>query len=410
MLTGQTNLSIDGVTPGETTSPVDAAGIARLLHEFSEKKYSVAPLGGGTMLDLGRPLDRVDLAISTSKLTAVLDHQPANLTVKTEAGITLDSLNAALAREGQTLPLDPPRGERATIGGILAANASGPKRVRFGAARDLLIGLRVALPDGQIVHGGGDVVKNVAGYDLPKLFIGSLGTLGIIVEASFKIVPLPPASATLVAGFDRLEEAFDLGLRVLRSPLLPYGVEVVNFSAAAALGLERRCAAIIRFAGLASAVGRQLSDTDKWAREGKASRVESLDEDAALWARLCDLVYDRPVVLKLSALPADLAGLANSAEQVAAAHGLTACLLAHSVGILLVGLSGPGDAIAAVAEMRAAAEARQARLVVQRASREVRAQVDVWGPVGSDLAIMQRLKKAFDPNRILNPGRFVGGI
>ncbi|MGB8645211.1 MAG: FAD-binding oxidoreductase [Anaerolineae bacterium] len=397
--------------PVSVERPPDAAAIARRLKQASDDKCAVVPLGGGTMLDLGAPATPGALALSLSRLNRVLDHQPANLTVKTEAGITLGALNAALAERGQMLPLDPPFPDRATVGGIIATNASGPLRVRFGAARDLLIGLRVALTDGQIVHGGGDVVKNVAGYDLPKLFTGSLGTLGIITEASFKIVPLPAHTATVVAAFASLDHAAAHALQVLHSPLLPSGVELLNPAAASTLGLGAHYTSVVRFGGLKSAVGQQLRETEKWGHAQGAIQVDTVDADADLWARLRDVMYEQATLCKLSVLPTQLREMGAAAEEIARAHGLTCTFQAHAVGVLLTALDGAEEQLVpAMTALRQATAARQGHLVVQRASRDVRSRVDVWGPTGNDFAVMQRLKADFDPNHILNPGRFVGGL
>jgi glycolate oxidase FAD binding subunit len=402
---------VDGINPGDTLAPADAEQVSRILQKASDERCAVIPRGGGTMMGLGAPISRADLVVSLENLNRILDHQPANLTMRTQSGITLGALNEALARHGQYLPLDPPFRDRATIGGILATNASGSLRVRFGSARDLVLGLRVALADGQIVHGGGDVVKNVAGYDLPKMFIGSLGTLGIIVEATFKVAPLPSKTGTLIAGFDDLEGASQVALRVLRSPLLPFGVEILSAAASVQAGLGERSACVVRFGGLASAVAQQLREVETWSRDCGAVSIAVNDADAELWTRLPDLIYNESTVVKIGVLPAQISEIAAQAQKLADSHGLACSILAHVVGILLVGWDGDTAQVeGAIGALRDAVTARRGHLIVQRAPRELRERVDVWGATPAAFDTMKRLKQEFDPKGILNPGRFIGGL
>ncbi len=403
--------SVDGLTPRTVEAPSDYETVAAILKKASDERCSVIPRGGGTTMDLGAPLPRADVVVSLEKLNRVLDHQPANLTVRTQAGITLAALNQTLAQHGQYLPLDPPFPDRATIGGVLATNSSGSLRVRFGSARDLLIGIRVALADGQVVHGGGDVVKNVAGYDLPKIFVGSLGTLGIIVEATFKIVPLPAKTSTFVAVFDRLENACEVALRLLRSPLLPSGVEILNPTASAHFGWGDRFAFVVRFGGL-GAVAQQLREVEKWSRENGALTATVLEADDEVWVRLRDFIFKVPTVAKIGVVPTQISKAAAQAQELARAQGLNCSLLAHAVGILFVGLDGDVEHLEkAITVLREAVTAHGGYLIIQRAPRELRDRVAVWGPTpGASFGVMKKLKQELDPNGILNPGRFVGGI
>jgi glycolate dehydrogenase FAD-binding subunit len=391
--------------------PNEYQAVASILKNASESRRTVTPKGGGTSTELGERLKPTDIVLSLRNLARVLDHQPANLTVRTQAGITLGVLNQTLAQQGQYLPLDPPFPDRATVGGVLAANASGSLRVRFGAARDQLIGLRVALTDGQVVHGGGDVVKNVAGYDLPKVFVGSLGTLGIIVEATFKLSPLPSKTVTIAAEFEHLTGAVELAHRALRSQLLPYGLEVLGQTASAKMGLGERSTCVTRFGGLAGAVKQQLREVEAWSSECGAVSTVQIDPDVELWARLRDFVFEMTTVVKIGVLPTQIGPVAAEAEKLADLSGLTCVLTAHAVGILYIGLEGdPGPLEALVNGLRTAAAAHSGHLVLHRASGELVERVGAWGPAPPSLPLMKKLKQELDPNGILNPGRFVGGI
>lgn len=396
--------------PESTTieTPGDPGELARLLKKCSDDHRIVIPRGGGTMSELGAPIKQASTILSLEKLNRILDYQPENLTVCVEAGVALDALNQTLAQHGQFVPLDPPLPARATIGGILASNASGALRVRYGRARDLVLGMRIALTDGSIVKGGGQTVKNAAGYDLPKLFIGSLGTLGVIVEATFKVLPIPIKSGTFVGQFDTLSGAGGVALRVLQSKLLPMSIVVLNGGASEQLGLGTGYALLARFGGNESGVSRQLRDVESWSHEASA-RAKTIDDDASLWARVRDLIFEHETVVKIGVLPTQVAEVATYVEETAQKHHVECLLSAQAVGVVDVALTG-GDVAPAIEEMRSAAIALNGHLTIQRASREIRERVDVWGPTRSDFVVMQKLKREFDPNGVLNPGQFVGGL
>lgn len=349
---------------------------------------------------LGAPLARADVGLSLERFTHILDYQPENLTVRVEAGVVWDTLNAELAKRGQMVPLDAPTPSRATVGGILSTNASGALRVRYGSARDLVIGMRIALTDGKLLKGGGQVVKNVAGYDLPKLFVGALGTLGVVAEATFKVVPLPKQTQTLVASFEDATDASAIALRVLQSKLLPIGIEVLNRAASVELELGGAYSLVVRFAGNSRELSRQLGDVKSWA--GKSASIEV--DDAALWSRLRDSIFEKETVIKIAVQPAQVAETIARVEQLAAKYGSGCSVQAHTLGLVYASLSG--EALAQlIAELRTTAH-----VTIQRAPRALRTQVSPWGPTGTDFVLMQSLKRELDPNNALNPGRFVGGI
>lgn len=403
-------LAVDGQIPGQLLVPDNPDQVAGILKNASDTHMDVVPLGGGTMLELGAPLERASLVVSLKNLNRVLDYQPANLTVRAEAGLTLAALNQVLATEGQSLPLDPPCPDRATLGGILAANASGPQRVRYGTARDLMIGIRVALADGQIVRGGGQVVKNVAGYDLPKLFVGSLGTLGIIVEATFKLAPLPKKTGTVLASFRELEHTCRVASRVLTSPLLPLSIELLNPEASAKFGIGNHPILAIRFGGIDSEVERQLSDVNRWSREGDSLGVEIMKNDTAFWDRVRDFPAENRVVVKVGVLPSRIGEMGQAAEEIAQRKSLSCSFCAHAVGLLFITLEGEDSRIAqAIDEIGQVAIAMRGHFMIQSAPRVLRESTDVFGPQRNDWAYMRKIKHELDPNSILNPGRLLVG-
>lgn len=403
----------DEIKPAAIESPGDHAELARMLRKYSDEHCAIIPRGGGTSDQLGAPSKSTEIVLSLEKLNRILDYQPENLTVRVEAGVTLDALNRTLAEHGQFVPLDPPLPARATVGGILAANASGALRVRYGTARDLVIGMRVALTDGNIVKGGGQTVKNVAGYDLPKLFIGSLGTLGVIVEATFKVSPLPKKTATAVGQVANLSPACALAIRLLQSKLLPIGLLVLNRAASEQLGLGSGYTSLVRFGGNESGVSRQFGDVESWSRDADAgASVKAMDDDAALWARVRDFIFEHMMVVKISVLPTQVAAIAQRVEEIAEKYRAECLIAAQALGIVDVALIS-GDAASAIEEMRGAAIAVGGHLTIERAPRALRERVDAWGPSTSlrtSLGMMQKLKREFDPNGVLNPGWFVGKI
>ncbi len=410
MATEIASFEVDGLRPSDCVTPAHTDEIGLLLKEASDQGRAISPVGGRSMLDWGAPLKRLDLAIDLKHCASVLDYQAANLTVRAEAGVTLADLNRSLGERSQFLPLDPPFPERATLGGILATNANGPLRLRYGTARDLLLGVRVALADGQIVKGGGQVVKNVAGYDLPKLFIGSFGTLGIIVETTWKLAPLPKHTETLVAPFAQAEGAFSVAQRLLQSPLLPMSAEVVRGGTTMGpTGADEHYMLVVRFGGLESAIQRQMRDLVKWATAAGAAECTRYEDDNSLWAKLGNFVSDNEIVLKIGVLPMRLRETVTEAELAAKRFDVRLDWVSHIGGVLLAAVEGADEqVIGALAALRTVASARAGHLTILRAPRRLRERVDVWGPMQSDRPMMRRLKQELDPKGILNPGRLAG--
>jgi glycolate oxidase FAD binding subunit len=236
---------LEGRTPEAVVFPGSKEEVAAVLALAADEGIPVTPWGGGTKLGIGSPPTRLGLVLGLKRLHRILEHEPGDLTATVETGITLSALQSELGKRGQWVSLDPAQPERATLGGILASNASGPRRHLYGTCRDLLIGLTVVGGDGSIVRGGGKVVKNVAGYDLPKLYIGSYGTLGILVEATLKLRPLPDEDRLIVARFERLKAAGAAARAIVASDFIPSALELVDGGASHALGLAASGGALL---------------------------------------------------------------------------------------------------------------------------------------------------------------------
>jgi glycolate oxidase FAD binding subunit len=353
--------------------PATAEELAQRLHEAGEAGLAVFPVGGGRAAEMGDPPARDGIELRTTALDRVLEHSQADMVVSVEAGITLEALQVELGKSGQFLPLDPHDSPGHTIGGLLASGWTGPLRLRYGSPRDFLIGIRVALPDGRLVSAGGRVVKNVSGYDLMKLHYGALGTLGVIVAASFKVFPKPLLDVTVESTHGSVNEAWVAAERALNMPMAPAAVEL--FSNGHVLA---------RFTGSPEATKRMVADLG-W-RKADAGAWDLHSKAAPeRWARIAMPRHQlRSIVDNL-----------GPDEEWWASPG---------TGIANWSVSGGPDDVRGV---RAAAAAAGGSVVLLAGPAEFRHDAGAWGTPPATLHLMRRLRSAFDPNQVINPGRFV---
>lgn len=418
---GQLHLAEDvdvvaGVRPQIVVEPGSETEVAAVLAFANREGLNVVPRGGGTQLALGAPPTRVDILLSTARLQQIVEHAPHDQTVTVEAGLPLTTLQAALAQQKQWLALDPELDAAATIGGIVATNATGPRRLHYGGVRDQIIGIRVVLPDGTIAKGGGKVVKNVAGYDLPKLFTGALGTLGVIVSASFRLYPLPAASRTVYFTTLALTPCYDLAVRIIGSTLVPTAINIHGdttqngtYSMAVRFEMSQETADAQAAELVTMATGQIGPVLQAW-------RILHDDEEKSFWSPVSpsNAPADTPqlqLTLKASLLPTDLAAWLTHLEQLCSQLSLQATWHAYAGhGLVFVHLVGDDEhLIRTVHELRHIATEQRGSLVVTDAAPDLTRNIDVWGPVPA-LSVMRSLKARFDPHSILNPARFVGGI
>ena len=427
---GLAALAVDGRTPALAVAPASSDGVAAVIGMAAQAEVAIAPRGGGTKVGLGNPLHRYGLALQLGRLDRVLEYEPADLTVTVQAATRLSVLQERLAQAGQFLALDPPHGAQATIGGILATNASGPSRLMYGSARDLVLGMRFATADGQIAKAGGKVVKNVVGYDLNKMHIGALGTLGVMVEVTLKVAPLPSREATLWARFPALAEAHGFAGRLFRSQLGPRAVELLDAAAAQSFlwkddaPREGAWLILMHAAGSPATVSRQLGDAGQWAKSDGAVACGTLEaaEHDALWTAVREWP-GRPapggLCLKIATLPTDLAAVWEVLDRAAASVDAKLARLAHAGSGITYALARPSDGAGSIATSAAAAITtavmsvalpRGGSVVIESCPLELKQHLDVWGPTRDDFPLMQALKEQFDPRGILNPGRFLGRL
>jgi glycolate oxidase FAD binding subunit len=431
--------AVAGIQPVLVASPASTAECAGLLRAAAALGLAVVPRGTGTRLHWGYPPERVDLVVETTHLDQVLEHAAGDLVATVQAGVSLDRLAEVLSSAGQRLALDPPSlrpppalrpppgahsqgadlpaATRGTVGGVLATGAAGPLRLRYGTGRDLLLGLTVVRADGTVAKSGGKVVKNVAGYDLGKLFAGSRGTLGLITQATFRLHPVPAAAAYVTA---RCAGAADVGqvlAAALEAPVAPVAAEI-DWPAAGepvrvAIALEGDPAGVAERAVTLAGLLKQSA--------GKDAEPEVVPDPPAWWGAGPAAQSDGTVV-QIAFWPGDLGLVLDEIRAGARAAGLDPQVGGSAAGVLHVALPAdpdPGAIAAFVAVLRGAvgpgqsrsAEGPRARasVVVMHAPAAVGALVDMFGPIPS-LALMRSVKHQFDPGRMLSPGRFAGGI
>jgi glycolate oxidase FAD binding subunit len=374
-------------------SPKEAAD---LLRGLAADKRVVRPRGGGTKLAWGAAGDPVAVELETGGMNRILEHNEGDLTAVLEPGVPLGEAQSAFADKGQMLALDPPLGrdDAATVGGLVATGDSGPLRHRYGGVRDLVVGISVALSDGTLAKAGGKVIKNVAGYDLAKLFTGSYGTLGLIVGVNVRLHPLQTDTATASGGTEDPERLAAALATLARLPLEADCLDV------AWRGHGGRV--LVRFGG--AAAEHQAEITVKHMREAGLDDAEAIAGDAEVWtAQRAGQRSEAGAVLKVSGRTSDLAAV------IGATRDADGALVGRAAqGLYWIVLEGDGLAERA-AHVRSALEPRAC--VLTDAPAAVREAVDPWGPVDPGaLAVMRRVKERFDPARILRPGAFVGGI
>ena len=404
--------AVDGVQPEVVVEPTTVEEASEVLRDATARGKRVVCRGGASKLGWGNRPAGADLLLSTARLDRVLEHAHGDLIARAEAGVRLDAFQEVLAKAEQTLALDPPE-EGATLGGVVAANASGPLRMRYGTARDLLIGITVVLADGTVARSGGKVVKNVAGYDLGKLFTGSLGTLGLIAEVTFRLHPRPSSFTGATLDLESPERACEAAQALSHAQLAPAALEL-HWPDRSGQGRL-----LLLVEAPRGGVTEQARDAVRLLEPyGRAEVIEPAAAETVMegyGARPWHGVDGHGQLLgaKAACVPTELAGAIEDLWASAGANGLGASLRGHAgVGVTYAALRG-GDAAALVAAFEEARErlaGRGGSLVALQAPPEFKQRVDVWGPVGDAAGLMRRVKARFDPEGTMSPGRFVGGI
>ncbi|MGB2672704.1 MAG: FAD-binding oxidoreductase [Candidatus Acidiferrum sp.] len=394
--------AICAVQPRFVLEPANEQQLAAVLRIANEAGLTVAPRGGGTKLSWGNTPSRVDLILSTARLDKIIEHVWADLTVSVEAGCTIQKLQFALAQHGQRLACDPLWPERATVGGALSTNDSGSLRLRFGPLRDLIIGVTIALSDGTLASSGGKVVKNVAGYDLPKLVTGALGTLGVITRAVFRVHPLPHRAKTLSVSAGNLENMQRLILAVQDSKL-------AHTSLQARVANDADPIVDILFEGTETGIDAQEAQMRELVAAAPVSEGSGSAWNAS--QEVWNFTDSSSIALaKITMLPNAIAHTIEIVQRLQSTHKTPWKLTMQATGIAWLRMEAKLENFhAALSDLRRELERAGGSLVIHHRPSAMPA-IDAWGQPGDALPLMRAVKTQFDPNNTLNPGRFVGGI
>jgi glycolate oxidase FAD binding subunit len=403
------DIVIDGLSPLMIARPGSREEVAECLKVCSEANLAVVPSGLGGWLECGNPLRRADCILSLERMSRIIDYSPADLTVMVEAGLTVKELYDATRQERQWLPLDPPGSARASLGAVASCASSGALRLGFGTPRDYVIGLRLAHADGSESKSGGRVVKNVAGYDMNKLYIGSFGTLAVITELTLKLRPLADSSSSMTVRSESLTAVGETARRVLAADLLPVSVVLAK-------GVSREVTGTgfdgwelaVRFIENETAVEHQISRVIEIIGSNASYSIHDGEKERAMWERLVGIDRAGAVLVKIS-LP-----LSKSLEALGRLpESLPGCAVVGDAGTGIIRIAfdaGDEKAIEMIERLRAEAGAMGGTLIVERAATSVRRRADAWGEPGQTASIMRAIKERLDPQSLLNPGRFVCGI
>ncbi|TAH49615.1 MAG: FAD-binding oxidoreductase [Chloroflexota bacterium] len=408
--------SLNGISPQTIYIPRDAPELAQILALCNAQNCAVVAWGGGTLQHLGNAPKQYDAVIQTANLNQVIDYAFDDLTATFGAGMTLAEIERVLAEHGQFLPLDVPHPERATIGGVLASGMNGALRLRYGPARDYMLGNRFATVDGQIIKAGSKVVKNVAGYELHKVQVGAFGTLGILTEATFKLFPKPPAEISMWASFEELRDACAAVGQVWNLPTPPLAIELFNSDTARLLDSNAPSAWHIaaRFGGSKATMAAARDVFANAVNENNARSVEAIEDAQKFWRAIADMPatlhenFSDALLVRVSVPPKELQNALRMLLDTPSTPRIFAHAAVASIYASFQDASASPETF--IATLRARVHDLHGHLVVEGAPPTVRKQINAWDDVGASFKLMQSLKRKFDPNNILNPGRFVGGI
>lgn len=398
--------------PSSIVYPNTVKALKDVIHCADNYNWRVLPCGSGSKLGWGGVGKKIDLLVSTERLNRVIEHAVGDLTVTVETGVKLIDLQEILLKTQQFLPLDPAYPQEATIGGIIATADSGSLRHRYGGVRDMLLGISFVRCDGQIAKAGGRVVKNVAGYDLMKLFTGSYGTLGILTEVTLRVYPVPKASGTVVLLGD--VGAIDFATKtLLASALTPTAVDLLSTQLITQLGLGEGMGLMVRFQSVAESVQQQSSRLLAVGQKlGLQGILYSDAQEHQLWQSLSQQIWKSPqepaITCKIGVSPSASTTTLTQLNSLISSQGLG--LIHAGSGLGLLRLDPLTVTPQQILEMRSYCQSQNGFLTVLSAPIAIKQQLDVWGYSGNALHIMRQIKQQFDPKNLFSPHSFVGGI
>ncbi|MGE0702553.1 MAG: FAD-binding oxidoreductase [Vicinamibacterales bacterium] len=392
---------IGGVPSRVVLAPSDEQALAEMLAWASRQQMALVPRGAGSTLKCGRPPARVDAVLSLRRLVAPIEHRPGDLTATVPAGASLDVVNRELRNERQWLPLDPPFAQ-STIGGLIATNDSGPRRLQHGTPRDLILGIRVVLADGRQASAGGRVVKNVAGYDLSRMLCGSEGRLAVVTAATFKLTPTPAASRTVVAASRRADDLATMTAAIANAPLSPSAVELEAPAGRLLVRFESTERAVMHQSDAAANILARLGGVTDFCADGT-------EED--LWREHTARIWSREgAILKVSLLPTRIGSFLARLRMLAAREGAEHFVSGRAtLGVLLIRWSGLGMEGRSIEMIRQEVHAAGGTATVLSFPQPLTISTDLWDDAGAVVHLAQAVKARLDPRAILSPGRGPGG-
>ncbi len=420
---------IGGKIPSAAVRPESAEHIGEIVKFAAGEKLAIVASGARTKLGMGMPPRQYDLALDMTRLDRIVAYDPGDMTLSVEPGIPVHRIESTLVEHRQFLPLLVPFMDRATAGGTIASGVDSPLRQFYGTARDYILGIEFVTGDGALAKSGGRVVKNVSGYDLHKLMIGAMGTLGVLTKINLRTFPLPAATRGFMVAFDAAAGAIALRHAIARSPLRPLVVEIVSQGAAELTGTAPSSnpawSLIASFAGTAEILERCARDLRQLAEQSGAAAVEPIREERLFVAsrRTSQFVpaalasSPTATILKLSVLPTNMRAILDAAAKAADAAALGSAALARGVGIIyfaLLPVERNEDTLTRVAratnDIFAQCAALDGNATIPWCPNEWKSALPIWGPERGDLGPMRALKKVFDPHGVFSPGRFMGGM
>jgi len=422
----RSNFVVENMLPDAVFTPKTSEDLQDFIAQSNQENLSIIPFGGGTRKNFGMPPSRYDIALDMSELNGVINHNPDDLTISVQAATTLDSLQSVLLEHGQFLPISAPLSNLSTIGGILASDTSGPIKWRYGHFRDLVIGMKFINSEGSIIKTGGNVVKNVTGYDTAKLHIGSLGTLGVINEVSMRLMPKPRVNNTIIVEMEKMSLAINIAKAIFHSAVMPLALSVFTGNVANRLGISSQGDNVflaVNIIGGPQSVERQGKELMQICSQGNPKSFEILTflEAGSFWQKLTDFGWDDTCPsFSIVRVSTDFSNLDQLIKDLIKFES------ENTTDMELILNPGYGtmeihwiDEVSRIdlerftkyfRETLTFLRSRSDRVIIERCPTYIKRELDVWGEISGGISLMRAIKNEYDPNAIFNPGRFVDGI
>ncbi|MDP7673901.1 MAG: FAD-binding oxidoreductase [Dehalococcoidia bacterium] len=415
--------SVDDITPSSIERPKTLDEISNALCKATDEGHSVIPWGGGTRIAIGNIPTSYDTALDLSEFLGDIEHEPGDMTVVANAGVTIGSLNTLLGDQGQRLPFEVRDPAAATVGGSVASNASGHRQSSTGGIRDWIIGMQIVLADGTVTKSGGRVVKNVQGYEMHRLHTGAFGTLGVVSQVAFKLLPTPPEQQSVIAWFDNQDTAQDVGMSFVNGLFNPEVISLIHgpiaeqvmIEAGETSATEEVWVLLIRLGGGVRSIERQVNEIVGAAGARGAIGYAVLSDINAnvTWTTLEDAEKKSHTIIRMTSRTSN--ALAASHEIGASNSGgdkriSTVCDLGFGAMTAVANIATDAESSTFINSTVSTIAKHQGTYLIEKCPLDVKYNMDVFSDVGNSIDLMQRIKNQYDPYRTLNPGRFVGKI